>query len=177
MKQSLKSAIILWVLFIGLSLWPVHASPNPLELKLNADRTIYKTGDLVRMKMEFYNNSEKPLIIYTGLLPDFNLNVDIVRMDGGYEKKLSWPRRLYDRSEARKDEFVTLPPYGTHKDNFLLQDYMDEHVKLLEKGTYKLTVRYSNDLDGYQEYQPYSFIKLDAWKGKAASNPITITIQ
>jgi hypothetical protein len=174
--MRLVSTIALGLMVLTLSFCPAQAATNPLELVLSADQMNYKEGDPIRLKLEFTNSSTNPLILYSGLLPDYNLNMDIARIDGG-EKKLSWPRRLYERSQPRKDEFVTIPPYTAHKDHFYLQDYMDEHVKLLGKGKYKLTVRYSNDIDGYQEYQPYSFIKMNAWKGKIASNTVTITIQ
>ena len=178
MINSLRPSVLLWILFISLSLWPVHAANAPLEFSLNSDRQIYKIDTPIKLKLEFRNNSKNPLVVYTGLLPDTNFNMDILRIDAkGYENKLSWPRRLYERTAPRKDEFVTIPPYGIFKDSFILQEYMDEHVNLLEKGQYKLTVRYSNDIEGYQEYQPYSFIKIDTWKGKIASNTIIITIQ
>ena len=175
-KKLIFSSIVLWAVFIGLSLWPVHAASNSLQVFLTSQEA-FRAGDSIRLDVQFYNNSNEPLVIYATLVPEFNLNLDITKVAAGSSAKLSWPHRVYERKEPQQQEFVTIAPYGSYKDHFTLQEYMDEHVYLLEKGQYQLTVRYSNDFSGYQEYHPYSFINVNAWKGKVFSNTVTITLQ
>lgn len=145
---------------------------SPLVVTLKTDRSSYKLGDKITIRVLLTNRSESPLYLYAAL-------------DWGESASLSlWVKDAVSGKDV-PEEFIAdaLPPPPTSKDAFikLLPDHIygvvlvsnPADLNIREKGIYELTAEYHSPVPSSMSFG------LPIWgreKGSVSSNTVKITV-
>lgn len=168
----MRSGIIL--LFAGLLLTPYHgdviAAEKGIEFVISTDKDEYKKDEGISIDFKLKNAGTKPVYVNKR----FNVNSDdsppkqrevSLEVIAPSKEKLPFTRS-YETGLPKSDYFILLKP--GEEAGLDRPRYLKGYFEIKDAGTYKITAVYQNSCGDE--------IGLDAFKGKAKSNTVTIKI-
>ncbi len=168
--------IWLWLLIPIFSCGSARAldRASPVSLEIRSDKAVYQNGENVILTLRFINHTDKSLTLCRAIRPTYNLRLRVTaKTPEGSVREIDESPLPYDFL-LRKEDYVTIAPLGAFEMSVSMKDFFQlVYGKLFVSGKYLVRAEYSNWFSHYVENG--NEVTVDVWKGRLASNAITIT--